>query len=234
MVKLMNIVNRTAKAALVCVLTLLCMLEPVEVFASSEEAPIRHISISDEQTQVNPNNRANEEPEVLAYNPVTVTRQTEYPVTKDYDTNYHHLSFYHTRPSLQTVVSEDGTISVCSIGSNSDVLFIREYTSDMSFIRTLVIKKELEMTGAFTKDAEGNFYIFFAEDVDEGDFEVINQMLVKYNSSGEIENVFSLIAKADDSSYGVIYPFDAGSCRIEIAGDWIAVYYAREMFQTVK
>lgn len=66
---------------------------------------------------------------------------------------------------------------------------------------------------------------------------VINSIvLVKYNVEGKKLNTFLLKAQTtNDAKWaqgysGIWKPFDFGSCRLEISGDMIAAYFARQMF----
>ena len=131
-------------------------------------------------------------------------------------------------PLLQTVISPDGGISVM------DTLhaIIYEFSASMEPIKTQTFKKELDSIGGFTKDSDGNYYIFCAKEVEEGAKTEKNMVLVKYSESGQKLNEAWFEAYLNDSRNGVKIPFDAGTCRIEISGDMIAVYFAREMFMS--
>ena len=165
-------------------------------------------------------------PDYLApNNPDLTTVQAAKPVgnTKNY-----YLSRWVDVPSLQTIVNLDGTISVL----DADNAVVYEYSANAEFIRTQIFKKELDKVGAFAKDKNGNYYIFYAKDVAEGAFSEKNMVLVKYSASGGKLKEFWLEAQTTDEFYwGVKIPFDAGSCKMEISGDMIAVYFARKMFK---
>jgi len=134
--------------------------------------------------------------------------------------------FYSDVPNLQTIINEDGSISVF----DKDNVKIYEYSSDMTFIKTLKFTKELEKVGAFTKDNYGNYYIFYGKDVDGNGKTEKNMALVKYSPSGEklLESWQQAYDINNDND--VMKPFDAGTCRLEISGDMIAVCFARQMF----
>jgi len=63
--------------------------------------------------------------------------------------------------------------------------------------------------GAFTKDKDGNYYIFYAKKDVWLEAQVNNE----------------------NRSTSVKIPFRSGTCRLEISGDMIAVYFARQMFK---
>ncbi|MCL1793784.1 MAG: hypothetical protein FWG34_07935 [Oscillospiraceae bacterium] len=140
--------------------------------------------------------------------------------------NYY-LSNWNDVPNLQTIVNADGTISVL----DAENATIYEYSANAEFIRTQAFKKELAKVGAFAKDKNGNYYIFYAKDVAEGAFGEKNMVLVKYSPSGSKSREFWLEAQGADGYFsGVKVPFSFGSCKMEISGEMIAVYFGRQMF----
>ena len=144
-------------------------------------------------------------------------------------TKNNYLSNWASIPNLQTVINADGSISVLDVKN----AIVYEYSSNAKFVKAQRFKKELDMVGAFTKDKTGNYYIFYAEKVEEGAFDVKNMALVKYSSSGQKQREYRQEANIGDTSYGggVKMPFYAGTCQLEISGNMIAVYFARQMFK---
>jgi len=156
---------------------------------------------------------------------VTITEAVE-PV-KSTINNY--LSRWASVPGLQTIVNANGNISVLDVEN----AIVYEYSAKAEFVKTQRFKKELDKAGAFTKDDDENYYIFYAKDVEEGAFNEINMALVKYSPSGQKLKEFRLEAKADDSFNGVKQPFNSGTCRLEISDNMIAAYFARGMFKSI-
>jgi hypothetical protein len=139
-------------------------------------------------------------------------------------------------PLITTYVNNDGTVSVCSVDNDSQDTYIYEYSKDLQHIKTMKFHNELGQFGSFIKDDEGNYYIFYAEEVREGAFDQKNMVLTRYDSNGEKTGACFLPAQTSDEKWarsfsGIKRPFYAGSCRMEISGDWIAVYFARQMFR---
>jgi hypothetical protein len=169
-----------------------------------------------------------------------VTINTTYNVAVSIDSEYRYLwvggsSSGNYTPIIMTYVGDDGLISICSIDTDTQTTYIYEYSGDMRHIRTLRITNELRKIGSFAKDNNGNYYIFYAEDVQEGEFSRKNMAVVKYNSAGRKLGSFYLAAQTSDEKWargysGVKVPFASGSSRLEISGDWIAVYFARRQF----
>ena len=137
-------------------------------------------------------------------------------------------------PIIMTHVGDDGSISVCSPDIDNQTVYIYEYSSDMQHKKTLRFNNELPKFGAFTKDKEGNYYVFYGKNVEENEKNTVNMVLVKYNGEGAKINVFKLNATGNDpfAIYEVKKPFDMGSCRMEISGDWIIVYFATIAFKS--
>lgn len=137
-------------------------------------------------------------------------------------------------PALQTVVADDGTVSVMNTKGDK-VVEVYEFTQNGQYIRALSFAKELPLIGAFTRDSDGNYYFFYAKAVDEGAFNEKNMALVKYSPEAERLDAFYLQAQTNDEKWasgysGVKTPFGAGTCKLEISGNMIATYFGRRMF----
>ena len=162
-------------------------------------------------------------------NPMKTTVQSVKPIQPENKS----LSYYEPVPNLQTIINSDGTISVLDTAN----AIVYEFSVDMKFIKTQTFKKELDLVGSFTKDKNGNYYIFYSKQVSESAFSEKNMVLVKYSPSGVKLKDFWLEAQTTDEIWspgysGVKVPFAWGTCKIEISGDMIAVYFARQMFKS--
>ena len=132
---------------------------------------------------------------------------------------------------LQTVVMPNGIITVMDIENAISY----EFSSDLELLRTVTFTKPLNQLGTFTRDADGNFFIFYAQSVEQNAFQERNMVLSKYSSEGVVLMEYWLEAQTDDERWaaqysGVMDPFRAGTARIEISDDMIAVYFARRQF----
>jgi len=182
----------------------------------------------------------------LAYaqtnNPHFVTVNTEYDVPYSTDYGYKYLKGWDEQtPIIMTYVSNDGSVSVCSGDRETKQTFIYEYAKDLQYIKTITFQNELDNLGAFVKDDEGNYYIFYAKNTTNRTEK--NMAMVKYNTEGEKIKEYKLEAYAPISRDGIRKPFYAGACRLELSrgepspsglgggsGSMLAVYFAREMF----
>jgi hypothetical protein len=147
-------------------------------------------------------------------------------------------------PRLQTIINANGSITVLDPGNvgikidakgnsssaPSDTAVVYEFSADGKLTKTHRFIKPLPLIGAFTKDSSGNYYIFYGIDVSEGAFSQKNTALIKYSPSGQKIAETWFEASVDNSRYGIKIPFDSSSCRMEISGNMIMVYFAKEQF----
>jgi hypothetical protein len=165
-------------------------------------------------------------------NPSFVRRKTDYTIGDSVDkVGNLYISFQSQLPSVMTFVNTDGSVTVCSSDKANKVTSVYEYSADLEQSRTVQFQNELDMVGAFTKDSDGNYYIFYAKFVEENQHAIENMAVVKYDKSGGKQNVYTLKAYADGSFLGIKEPFEGGTCRLEVSGSMLAVYFAREMFK---
>ena len=168
--------------------------------------------------------------EVPSYENISsVTRKLGYSVGDSVDNIGNlYIRAWSTHPTVFTFVGKDGTVSVCASDKSAKTTYVYEYDANLEELKTLRFENKFDQTGAFAKDDEGNYYIFFAKSSPGQNTE--NMVLDKYNPAGEIINSYKLVAYAKNSFGGIKIPFDAGTCKIEISGSMIAVYLARKMF----
>jgi len=147
--------------------------------------------------------------------------------TVDYYGNLY-IRFHAFLPSVLTFVNNDGSVTVCTSDDSAKVTWIYEFGMDLTEQKRFSIPNEHSMLGAFTKDNEGNYYIFYAGRATKTTDE--NMIIAKYDQNGEKVNTFKMQANPRDGFSTVKIPFDAGTCRLEISGSMLAVYFAHERF----
>jgi len=156
-------------------------------------------------------------------------RAVEYTIRDSVDNAGNlYIRAWSTLPSVLTFVNNDGSVTVCSSDEKAKITYVYEYDINLKEQKTLTIQNELNSLGAFTKDSDGNYYFFYA--VRSTAQNVENMAMVKYSREGEKINTYKLKAQAPNSFGGIRVPFDAGTCRLELSGSMLAVYFAREMF----
>ena len=159
--------------------------------------------------------------------PEKIVIETEYNVPHSTGSSY--LSGWEDlTPIIMTYVDYNGLISVCSTDQDLNETYIYEYSRELSYIKTIKLKNVYEKLGAFTKDDEGNYYIFYANVTKSKSAK--NMALVKYDNNGEKINDYILESTPKKCFGGVTNPFYAGSCRMELSDSMLAVYFARKMF----
>jgi hypothetical protein len=163
-----------------------------------------------------------------APNPSFVRREVEYPVRDSVDKYGTYNSPYSQLASVLTFVNDDGSITLCSSDENAKTTYVYEYSPNFDERSVFSFQNELDQLGAFTKDDEGNYYFFYGSRTANKTAE--NMAMVKRNQEGEIIKTFKLKAAPPRSMDGIRIPFDAGTCRLEVSGSLLAVYFAREMF----
>jgi hypothetical protein len=139
-----------------------------------------------------------------------------------------YIRAWSTHPSVLTFVNGDGSVTVCSSDENAKKTYMYEYDINLKEQKELTFQNELGSLGAFTKDNDGNYYFFYA--VRAANQNAENMAMVKYNKTGEKILSYKLKAQAPNSFGGIRVPYDAGSCKLELSGSMLAVYFAREMF----
>lgn len=166
-------------------------------------------------------------------NPESVFIETGYtPLDNKFVDMGYTLNFAKVAPTALKV-GDNGNITVCAepLDGNLPIGFF-ELDTTMAVIKRVDIEREMPLFGNFIRDGDGNFYVFFARAVQENETDARNMVLVKYDKDGKKLSNITFNALEDDSIRGVRVPFDAGSCRMEIAGDTLLVYFSREMFKT--
>jgi hypothetical protein len=161
---------------------------------------------------------------------LTESRRTvDYTIRDSVDNSGNmYIQAWSSLPSVLTFVNNDGSVTVCSSDEKAKMTHIYEYDSNLKEQKTLRLQNELDQLGAFTKDNDGSYYFFYA--VRAAGQNVENMAMVKYNREGEKIKTYKLKAQAPNSFGGIKKPFDAGTCRLELSGSMLAVYFAREMF----
>ena len=155
--------------------------------------------------------------------------ETEYVIRDSVDnTGNLYIQAWSQHPSVFTLVNSDGSVTVSVADEGRKVSHVYEFSMDLQLEETLVMENVFNTLGAFTKDEEGNYYFFFAENSSNRNTE--NMAMVKYSPQGDKLNEYRLIASPPNSFSGVRVPFNAGTSRLELSGSMLAVYFSREMF----
>jgi hypothetical protein len=164
-------------------------------------------------------------------NPSFVRQKVDYTIRDSVDKIGNlYISYQGQRQSVMTFVNGDGTVTVCSSDENTRTTYVYEYSMNLELQRSFSIPNEIGQLGSFTKDADGNYYFFYGAETTNQNYE--NMAMVKCDRNGTKTKLFKLKAKSNGrvDMDGIKIPFDAGTCRLELSGSMLAVYFAREMF----
>ena len=165
----------------------------------------------------------------LVYDISFVNKNVNFDILESVDNIGNLYIRYHSQlPSVKTFVNKDGTVTVCTSDDKKKITYIYEYSMLLKETKTLSFNNELGSLGAFTKDDDGNYYFFYGEKTSRRND--VNMAVLKYNKDGKKMNQYKLEAFALNSFNGIKIPFQAGTCRLEISGSMLAVYFAREKF----
>jgi len=150
-------------------------------------------------------------------------------------TGKEYLKYSLPRSSVSTFVNQDGTVTVCVSDEDAKTVHIYEFSMTLELQRQLSFPYEFDMFGAFTKDSDGNYYLFYAKEAadlyqKDADNEPENMLMVKYDRGGNKIKTYTRKPKVGTDK-GIQLPFRAGNCRLEISGSMLAVYFARRMFK---
>jgi len=149
-----------------------------------------------------------------------------------------YLIKWYSANSISTFVNQDGTVTVHVADDDAKISHIYEFSTTLELQRQLSFPYEFDMFGAFTKDSDGNYYLFYGK-VSRGDNNIYvgsdearndpeNMAMVKYNRSGSKIKTYK--RKPVRDSYGVNTPFRVG-CRLEVSGSMLAVHFARSTYE---
>jgi len=186
-------------------------------------------SLQDIFNNISTGSSSNNEPSTG--NPSFIRQRVDYTIRDSVDRIGNlYISYRSQLPSVMTFVNEDGSITVCSSDENTKITYIYEYSINLELQKNFNIPNELGQLGAFTKDINGNYYFFYGAETTNQNSE--NMAIVKYDKNGTKTKSFKLRAKSNGrvDMDGIKIPFDAGTCRLELSGSMLAVYFAREMF----
>jgi hypothetical protein len=190
-------------------------------------------NISGSLSNVSSGLMANDEPS--SGNPSFVRQNVNYTIRDSVDKIGNlYISYQGQHPSVMTFTNGDGSVTVCSSDENARTTYIYEYSTNLELQKTFNIPNEIGQLGAFTKDADGNYYFFYGAETADQSSE--NMVMVKYDKNGTKIKLFKLKAKSNGrvDMDGIKIPFDAGTCRVELSGTMLAVYFAREMFRVLQ
>lgn len=125
----------------------------------------------------------------------------------------------------------DATGNLCyAYDAGNEVIVTRTSTGEQ-----IRLTKAASLFGAVTCDSDGYFYVVTGEENTTEDTSVETVFLSKYDANGSLiattgDNGSSSLARYYADSFYTKIPFHAGNCDVAVNGDYVAVNYAREMY----
>ncbi|MCL2320930.1 MAG: CAP domain-containing protein [Oscillospiraceae bacterium] len=155
-------------------------------------------------------------------------------VVDGYNPNEEGFGFFKNRINvspIQMITNDDGTYTICVVPKDDDEnIYIYEYDEDNTFVKNIIIKKALPKFGAYTKDSEGNYYVFFGLNIEaKSDRITKNMALVKYNGDGE-KTAECFFNAPSDGGLGVKNPLLYG-CKMKISKDNLLIYFGCNTYE---
>ena len=117
-------------------------------------------------------------------------------------------------------------------GSN---VVIYKTNSQMQISGQVTLAKQHSIFGTVVCDGNGNYYLVTGENNSSNATRTETVFISKYDSNGNLiasvgDNGSSSLASYYDDSFYTQAPFDGGCCDAAISGNYLTVYYAREMY----
>ena len=158
-----------------------------------------------------------------------------YPVTLDKTvgtTTRDHLGSYdEALRNVYTFLDAQKQLNVASFSGSE--LTVQVYDSSFQVKKTFSITPRYARFGGIICDANGNYYVVWAQ-YDDNQTNCVTMCIAKYNSSGTF--LKELLLNGQDTSAsglsnsGTRYPFQFGNTSLAIQKGTLAVHYARVMY----
>lgn len=129
-----------------------------------------------------------------------------------------------TNPMKSYLVAEDdGSLMRVQYGSKIGGLLVEYYDKDYNLTGTKIVDEELPVFGGFyaTKD---NYYIITGQINKNEDNDLEVYRITKYDKK------WNKIKSTGLKNCNTTYPFDAGSCRMDVSGKYMIIRTCHEMY----
>ena len=150
----------------------------------------------------------------------------------------------HTVKAVGEYDNWEGVSNVSQfIGSDGEFWFAYNNKKNITVVSTvdgvvtnkIPLERMHDLFGAVCSDSAGNFYVVTGEENPGNNTDTNTVFISKYDSAG---NHITTIGDRGNSSLPDFYednfytkiPFDGGNCDVDVNGDYMAVNYAREMY----
>lgn len=123
------------------------------------------------------------------------------------------------------VAQDDGSFMRVQYGSEMEGLLVEYYDKDYNLTDTKIVDEELPVFGGFyaTKD---NYYVVTGQINKDEDNDLEVYRITKYDKK------WNKIKSTGLKNCNTTYPFEAGSCRMDVSGKYMIIRTCHEMYKT--
>lgn len=123
------------------------------------------------------------------------------------------------------VAEDDGSFMRVQYGNKINGLLVEYYDKDYNLEKTKIVDEELPYFGGFYATEE-NYYVVTGQENTEEDEDKEVYRITKYDKQ------WNKIKSTGLKACNTVYPFDAGSCRMEVSGKYMLIRTCHEMYKT--
>lgn len=120
---------------------------------------------------------------------------------------------------------DDGTLMRVQYGSNIEGLLVEYYDTEYNLLNTKSVAEELPIFGAFY-ETDANYFLLTGQANPEESSDVEVFRITKYDKD------WTRITSTGLYGSNTTVPFDAGSARMDVCGDYLLIRTAHEMYMT--
>lgn len=122
-------------------------------------------------------------------------------------------------------VCEDGSLMRVQYGSSIDGVLVEYYDAAYNLLSTKIIAEELPLFGGFY-ETDSNYFLLTGQTNEEESEEVEVYRITKYDKS------WNRIGSAGLYDCNTTVPFDAGSARMDVCGNYLLIRTSHEMYMS--
>lgn len=120
---------------------------------------------------------------------------------------------------------DDGSFMRVQYGSNINGLLVEYYDKDYNLTSTKIIDEELPVFGGFYA-TDDNYYVVTGENNKDEDNDLEVYRITKYDKK------WNKIGSTGLKNCNTTYPFEAGSCRIDVSDNYMIIRTCHKMYKS--
>lgn len=118
---------------------------------------------------------------------------------------------------------DDGSFMRVQYGSKINGLLVEHYDKDYNLTDTKIVDEELPVFGGFYA-TDDNYYVVTGQNNTDKDNDLEVYRITKYDKK------WNKLGSTGLKNCNTTYPFDAGSCRIDVSGNYMIIRTCHEMY----